>query len=486
MTEESVYRVGYDIQRPEPHIVSITAPLGSPQLKLDQLLQTSGLEPAASLLRIIDGPYHFPPSDPSRDGVATYYARLSPADNDRSELEIVRPIPGSKLLPVEPDGSTAEAGALLVGTMASHPSIDFTVDPAAKHILPRNVGVFGTVGSGKSNTTQVIIEEAARAGWAILVVDVEGEYTRMASATKLSPNQRPHPMRQPTGLDDVRVLMPASSRARKGADSFVVPIAGYSTELLGALMELTEAQRRMFHNVMEDVEDDHTLEDLIQAAREHQPYDGRSQISKDILLNRLGLLANSGLFDSRANRKISPPSIDEIAVAGRVSIVDVSEMTDQTRNLTLGYFLQAVFAHVDSHALGSKTPTGKRPPVMVVMEEVQTFFGSADETKRVVLDFLQDVARRGRKRWLSLLAVSQQPSSLPSQFFELLNTRVIHQTRSQPNIEALRRSCGDIDDSQWRRVTNLRAGTAIFSGPSQPNASLVKVRLASTQRNLTD
>ena len=41
------------------------------------------------------------------------------------------------------------------------------------------MGVFGTVGSGKSNTAQVLAEEAIEAGWAVVLIDVEGEYVRM-------------------------------------------------------------------------------------------------------------------------------------------------------------------------------------------------------------------------------------------------------------------------------------------------------------------
>ena len=49
----------------------------------------------------------------------------------------------------------------------------------SKEVLPRNVGIFGTVGSGKSNTAQVLIEEASTCGWAVVVLDVEGEYIGM-------------------------------------------------------------------------------------------------------------------------------------------------------------------------------------------------------------------------------------------------------------------------------------------------------------------
>jgi DNA helicase HerA-like ATPase len=120
------------------------------------------------------------------------------------------------------------------------------------------------------------------------------------------------------------------------------------------------------------------------------------------------------------------------------------------------------------------------------MEEVQTFFGSSDDASRIVMDFVQDVARRGRKRWLSLLMVSQQPSALPSRLFELLNTRLIHQTRSEVNINALRRSCGDVEAHWWKRVADFDPGTCLLSGPTVNRALEVQIRPSSSERLLVD
>lgn len=51
-----------------------------------------------------------------------------------------------------------------------------------KKVLPRNVGIFGTVGSGKTNSAQVLIEEASRAGYAVIVLDVPWSIKRRTGA----------------------------------------------------------------------------------------------------------------------------------------------------------------------------------------------------------------------------------------------------------------------------------------------------------------
>ena len=66
-------------------------------------------------------------------------------------------------------------GNFYLGQLMGYDRVGVLVDIESKNFLPRNVGVFGTVGSGKSNTTQVIIEEAIASGWAVIVIEVENE-----------------------------------------------------------------------------------------------------------------------------------------------------------------------------------------------------------------------------------------------------------------------------------------------------------------------
>ena len=74
------------------------------------------------------------------------------------------------------------SGDMLLGSIAGQEDICFRLQSRNKAVLPRNLGIFGTVATGKSNTAQVLIEEAAANGWAVIVLDVEGEYIEMDRA----------------------------------------------------------------------------------------------------------------------------------------------------------------------------------------------------------------------------------------------------------------------------------------------------------------
>src|SRR5207248_7811868 len=131
-----------------------------------------------------------------------------------------RPAPGaavSALATAEVAELLGLEGDMLLGNLTGNDDLYVELRSHDKGVLPRNLGIFGTVGSGKSNTAQVLIEEAARNGWAVIVLDVEGEYTDMDQpsdevglAETLARFGRP-----PEGLRDFHVFYPASCTSDK-------------------------------------------------------------------------------------------------------------------------------------------------------------------------------------------------------------------------------------------------------------------------------
>src|SRR5439155_23398398 len=120
------------------------------------------------------------------------------------------------------------AGDMLLGNMSGRADLSVALQSKNKEVIPRNMGIFGTVGSGKSNTTQVVIEEAADNGWAVIVLDVESEYTAMdepSTEEKLFPKLKGYG-REPKGLVDFEVYHPVSCASeRDKARTFTLRIA---------------------------------------------------------------------------------------------------------------------------------------------------------------------------------------------------------------------------------------------------------------------
>ena len=73
------------------------------------------------------------------------------------------------------------------------------------------------------------------------------------------------------------------------------------------------------------------------------------------------------------------------------------------------------------------------------------------------------IAKRGRKRWLGLVFVTQHPQHLPDELLGLLNNYILHRINDANTISRLRRSIGGIDAGLWERVTSLAPGQAVVS-----------------------
>jgi DNA helicase HerA-like ATPase len=163
---------------------------------------------------------------------------------------------------------------------------------------------------------------------------------------------------------------------------------------------------------------------------------------------------------------------------GRVSVIDVSVANDIVKNMVTADLLRKAFA--------LKMTQQQTPPTLLVIEEAHSFISrERAQTMQATLHMLRNVTRRGRKRWLAMAFVSQQPGHLPPEIFELCNTRIVHALRSTHNLEALMATTGDVSRELWGRCPLLGPGQAVLSSPQLNRSVIVSVRPAASRRKFT-
>lgn len=395
------------------------------------------------------------------------------------------------------------SGDMKMGTLAGTEGLPVDLRSRSKDVLPRNVGIFGTVGSGKSNTAQVLIEEAAARGWAVIVLDVEGEYIGMDApgdtpglAEKLAPFDR-----HPAGISDFRVHHPASCTSeRPDSQPFTLRLADFETAVVTELIQATHPERNALLDCVEHfhararqrmgtTEADklaglldpspkanrpYTLQELGDRARE------RSSRTSELfdfigLSTKLLWLITAGAFDLPNMNALDPAGMMD---PGRVTVIDVSVANDTVKNLATADLIRKVFAY--------KLAKADAPPTIIVIEEAHSFISREKvHTMQATLQMLRNLTRRGRKRWLAAAFISQQPGHLPVEIFELCNTRLVHTLRSMHNLEALMATTSDITGDLWARCPLLGTGEAILSSPQLNRPSVIAVRPAASRRKFT-
>ncbi len=448
--------------------------------------------------RIIDGPYFYDEGPTQLKASANSQATrkvcivelLSEISERGPSLVQTRPSPGSTVY-LMPSEAVQEylgiRGDLFYGRLISDKKIRLCFDSPA---LNRHIGIFGTTGSGKSNTLQVLAEEAARIGAAVIIFDVEGEYSNLDQPATFLKDVLNEFGEAPSGIRDTRFYVAASDDSvRKDARKFTIPFPKLNLDVFGEVLGLTSQERLM-------------LLDLVRKTKEYlgfEPYTLRTvvdRLGKQLegqmdnptlpeaiadatmsLYTKLATLEKLGVMDA----DLPEIEVKETMVPGRVSVIDLSASADAVRNVVIAYELDAIFrARIAEQGFLDS-------PLLILVEEVHTFI-SREKRERMqgTLALMTELARRGRKRGISLGLVSQQPVALPPELFETINTRIIHRLSSVANIQVLKESTGNVPESLWETVPSLSKGEALVVSPTYKNAVIARIRPAASKRLTAD
>lgn len=243
---------------------------------------------------------------------------------------------------------------------------------------------------------------------------------------------------------------------------------GYPGLTLSRLMDIVEAFIAHLDKTTDDFEpyDDELKESKAKAAVQRRVAAAKPQhpVSWRSLKGRLWQLHRLRIFDQPRN-----PALDygEFLGRGRVSIVDLSDTdSPQLNNIVIADILRGIQRRQDG--LYGRWEGGSRSvepgKVMIVVEEAHEFLSAGRVSKMPVLfEQVSRIAKRGRKRWLGLVFVTQLPQHLPREVLGLVNNHVLHKITDEGVIRGLRNVIPGIDEGLWRRLPALAPGQAIVS-----------------------
>jgi hypothetical protein len=390
------------------------------------------------------------------------------------------PKPGSEVVMLDSERAQAYLGSIgdiRLGRLTGQPEVKVSID---SKVLTRHMGLFGTTGSGKSNTLQVLAEESCQAGRAVLIFDVEGEYVKMNEATEDLISTLAEFDEKPRGMREFEAYVPASKTCvNADAKKFGIPFKNLDLDVFSDILSLDAFERFYFLELAEKIRtqagtlQSYSLESIMNSVRKRveSQMDSTSRIPQMVaqahmsLFTKLSVAKRVGVID--ANYEAILPV--DFCAPGRVSVIDLSESSDLLRNVCVAHFLNEVFKF--------KTHNPNTIPLTVFVEEIHTFISKGKSAKMLAtLTMLTEMARQGRKRGLSLGIVSQQPALVPGELIELCNTRFIHKLGSLPNLQALRNSTGNVPESLWGTLPSLGRGEALIASPALEHAVVTQIR----------
>lgn len=431
--------------------------------------------------------------------------------------------------------ANADPGITL-GMAIGHEDIEVKIPSDKKTVLPRHIGILGTTGGGKSTTISGLMSQFQQKGIATIVIDTEGEYTHVGEPTADPTMQKLLANRgiPATGIANIRVLHLYGKDTRAKNTTNILPftlnfsslspyavadILGLNEAQLGRFFKAYDAAKLILRDVgiypgpeqeREAIELDEfetgwpklTLSlfiDVVTMIKNHvgkkelAPYntilkeqlnakvrqrivtvETSSESSWGALLSKLWQLHRTQLFDN-PNAQTIPYA--ELIQPGNVTIIDLSD-SDSTiiNNIVITDLLRGV-QDVQEIAYELAMREEKSPtPVSIIIEEAHEFL-SSDKISKMSNLFQQvaRIARRGRKRWLGLVFVTQLPQHLPDEVLGLINSFILHKISDSNVVSRLKRSIGGVDNNLWSRLPNLAPGQAIVSTPSLSRSLLVAI-----------
>lgn len=576
--EGSIGVTMFDLPGSEDNAVTVLLPKENVQKAPAQaLLRIKSRDGKGYIAIVSAGPFAEPDSlrgdSPMLVTVATHGGIYLPPYHGRVQASILgeelkdgtlvpprlRPLPSSPVLALDDTESgrvLRAVGDIRLGLVVGHADLPVGVPSNDKAVLPRHTAILGTTGGGKSTTVARFVEQAQVAGMAVILLDVEGEYTYLHEPTAdermrsglaergIEPNGVPNTLYHLVGRDTANPEHPATR-------SFSLQFARLSPYTVMEILDLTEAQAQRFLQaydvakaVLRDLgifpqpshpEQERLATELDEFERgyprltlsilldvvgacvakadgaEASPWnaclrvdDARalktrlnqmvkkidSPISWRALLGKLARLNRLKVFDAEAAK---PLSYRPMLRPGSVSVIDLSDSgMSALSNLVIADLLRGVQEEQDQLYEAYETSRGQGgveapPRVLIVIEEAHEFL-SAERIEKMPVLFEQvaKIAKRGRKRWLGLVFVTQFPQHLPRQVFGLVNSYILHKLTDPAVVSTLRHTVSNIDEGLWTRLPGLAPGQAIASFPHMTRPLLVSVDPAPAKLRMVD
>lgn len=482
-----------------------------------------------------------------------------------------RPLPNSPVH-VLADREAADVlhaeGEILLGQVVGREGVTVAVPSDRKDVLPRHTAILGTTGSGKSTSVARLIQQAQAAGCAVVVLDVEGEYTFLHESTEAEGMLAALQARgiEPAGLSKMW-LFHLVGRETANPDhpsgfAFSLSFERLSPRAIVELLELSEPQSQRFHQAYDTAvallrdfrvfpqpgsqEDEQAAQewdeletgypkmelrlllDVIAGAKllvekgdedgYHPGYpslrteDARTRLFNRLrqvvksdaspaswraLLGKLASLARLKVFDRGRDERgqpVRPLNPEKLLQPGRVSVIDLSDTgSPVVTNLVIADLLRGIQqaqdeAYIKFEAARRAGGLEQAPtPVLIIIEEAHEFLSAERISKMPVLfGQVARIARRGRKRWLGLVFVTQLPQHLPRELFGLVNSYILHKIADPHVVGTLRQTVSGIDEGLWKRLPGLAPGQAIVVFPHLARPLLVAMDPAPSKLRLVD
>jgi len=311
-------------------------------------------------------------------------------------------------------------------------------------LFQKHCSILAQTGAGKSYLVSNIVEEILdrkEGKPAIIIVDPHGEYLGFsegeiyASKTKI--------------FDKKSLSISTSNLSHLQLCEFQPFITSVERRELGKLIKKLKEQKKVYN-----------LNELISVIEQSDI----KPITKTPLISWLYDLNSTGLFSN-----VDKPNIEELARAGQLSILDLSDFIHlRDKQIIVTYIARKLFGARRANRI---------PPFIFIVEEAHQF--APEQTRRaraISKSIIEIIAREGRKFNASLVLVSQRPIQLSVTALSQCNSSILLRIVNPYDIKHITESCEAITSDIMNMLPGLKVGEAIITGAAVNYPIIVNIR----------
>ena len=313
-------------------------------------------------------------------------------------------------------------------------------------LFQKHCSILAQTGAGKSYLMSCIIEEILdrdeRFGKpAVIVIDPHGEYIGFAEDENYIGKTKI--------FEKNNLKIAAHTLSARELHEFQPFISSVERRELNKVITKLRSEKQIYG-----------MDELIAAIEE-------SDINiktKAPLVSWLNDLNSTNLFSN-----MDSPTVDELAKAGQLSIVDLSNFINLRDK-------QVIVARI-ARKLFEARRDNKIPPFIFVVEESHQFCPEQVEIAGAISkSIIETIAREGRKFNASLVLVSQRPIQLSTTALSQCNSSILLRIVNPYDIKHITESCEAITSDIMTMLPGLKVGEAIITGAAVNYSVIVQIR----------
>lgn len=309
--------------------------------------------------------------------------------------------------------------------------------------VTRHIGIFGSTGSGKTNTSMILATQLSAKGVKVIILDWHGEYAKILNNNNFIIYNNLNKLRiNPLYLVDLNI-----------EDTI---------DIIGDVLQLTDPQRFLLYTILLSLKNSKrfSFNQFLEVLNNIEDTSYWMRDVKYALLRKIFVLFTDVASELFYDDKISISKF--LDYFSKSTIIDLSFLTNlKLRKLYALFILKLITESYVRLKVNERT--------LIILDEAQNYFNKEGN------DFIDRIVTEIRKYNIGLCFITQSPSLISQTVLKNTNIKIIHSIKSDVDKKAIKDSLS-LDERLTRILDKLDVGEAIISAPNLKMPIIVKIK----------